>query len=143
MAAWEKFFEQAPKIIAEAAKRPLGIVALIILALSALGLAFFADSPDPVKIAMFVVLVFSFGLFGFAAMRQMPKRQEEPKALDRSAEEAVTSQPTGREVEAPSGDAVQPVEVQEWPPILPDNISIAKLPISGEHLFGREAELTR
>jgi tetratricopeptide (TPR) repeat protein len=95
-----------------------------------------------VKIAMFGVLVLSFGLFGFAAMRQMPKGQEEPKALDRSAEEAVTSQPTGREVEAPSGDAVQPVEVQEWPPFLPGNISIAKLPISGEHLFGREAELT-
>ncbi len=44
MVQWDKFFEQAPKIIAEAARKPLGIVALIILALSVLGLAFFADS---------------------------------------------------------------------------------------------------
>ena len=82
MAQWDKFFEQAPKIIAEAAKSALGIVALIILALSVLGLAFFADSPDPVKVAIFLVLVLSFGLFGFAAMRQIPEKREEAEALD-------------------------------------------------------------
>ncbi len=143
MAQWDKFFEQAPKIIAEAAKKPLGIVALIILALSALGITFFSDSPDPVKIAMFALLVFSFGLFGFAAMRRMPEKQKEVETLERPAAEAATSTLTPKEAETPSGDAAQAPEQEETAAVPPDDISIGQLPITGAHLFGREAELTR
>ncbi len=143
MAQWDKFFEQAPKIIAEAGKRPLAIVALIILTLTAVGIVFFTDSPDAVKIAIFLVLVLSFGLFGRAAMRQMPEKQEEAEALDRPAEEAVISTPTARAVEVPSGDAVQEPEPEETAAVSPDDISIGRLPITGAHLFGREAEVTR
>ena len=52
MVQLEKLFEQAPEIIKAAAKRPLGIVALIILTLSTLGFLFFAESPDWIKLAV-------------------------------------------------------------------------------------------
>ena len=95
MANWDKFLDQAPKIIAEAAKSPLGIIALIILALSALGLAFFSDSPDQVQVVVFLVLVLSFGLFGFAAMRQMPaaRTQAREKSTAEPRKPSATSAP--------------------------------------------------
>ena len=77
MAQWDKFFEQVPKIISEAAQSALGIVALSILALSVLGFIFFSDSTDLVKVPIFLVLVLSFGLFGFAAIRQIPEKRND------------------------------------------------------------------
>ncbi len=44
---------------------------------------------------------------------------------------------------APPSTADQEPEPADTAAIPPDDISIAKLPITGEHLFGREAELTR
>ena len=143
MANWDKFLDQAPKIIAEAAKSPLGIVALIILALSTLGLAFFADSPDEVKIGIFLVLVLSFGLFGFAAMRRMSERQKEVEATERPREQPTTSPPTVSEAEALPRDVRELLEVEKRPASPRDKVSIAKLPITGEFLFGRDDELSR
>ncbi len=89
----DKFFDQAPKIIAAAAKSPLGIVALVILALSVLAFVFFADAPEWVRIGIFIVLVLDFGLFGFAAMRRMPETQKpvrRPVQPDEQAAATVT-----------------------------------------------------
>ncbi len=141
MAYWDKFFEQAPKIIAEAAKSPLGIVALIILALSVLGFLFFADSPQLVRVGMFLVLVLGFGLFGVTVLRTLPQRRTELKAADQPDEKIATPAPESREAKALPGDVGEPVEPKERPAIPADNVSIAKLPVTGEHLFGREREL--
>ena len=75
-----KFFEQAPKIIAEAARSPLGIVALVILVLFGLALVFFAVALVSVRVGIFIVLVLGFSLFAFAAMRRMPKVRKAVKA---------------------------------------------------------------
>lgn len=60
--------KSAPKIIAEAAKSPLGIVALIILALSVLALIFFRSAPDVVKLGVFVLLLGSAVAFVYSGV---------------------------------------------------------------------------
>jgi hypothetical protein len=73
MAQLDKLIEQAPKIIAEAARNPLGIIALIIFALSLLALGFFSNSEDSVKVGIFVVLVLSFGVCTYVAASVPPR----------------------------------------------------------------------
>ena len=86
--AWiEKFFEQAPKIIAEAAKSPLGIVALVILALSGLAPVLSDGAPVWVRVGIFAVLFLSFSVLAFAAMRRVPdvpEAAEDPARLAQS-----------------------------------------------------------
>lgn len=65
----KSFFEQGPKLIAESAKTPLGIISLIILALSFIGYMFFASSSEPVKIVMFVLIFLGFSLLGFTIVK--------------------------------------------------------------------------
>ncbi len=143
MAHWEKLFEQAPKIIAEAAKSERGIVALIILALSALGAFFFGESSDLIKLAAFLMLVVSFGLFAVAITRTLQQRRGELIVADQPAEQETTPTPESSAAEVLLPDATQPVEAKEWPAIAHDSVSTASLPITGEHLFGREQELER
>ena len=68
---------QAAKIIAESAKSPLGIVALMTLALSFLGYLFFAKSSDGVKVSIFCLMFFGFGLMAYNLVRRpstLPRR---------------------------------------------------------------------
>ncbi len=122
-----EFFKQAPQIIAEAAKKPLGIVALVILALSVLAFVFFADAPVSVRVGIFIVLVLGFGLFAFAAMRRMPDVRKVNPVLAKDKTEVLP------------GDAVEKPEPEKWPRLSPDAISTANLPRTGEHLFGRDS----
>ncbi|MCH7889803.1 MAG: hypothetical protein IIA00_11090, partial [Proteobacteria bacterium] len=51
-----------------------------------------------------------------------------------------------RTAEKPNKEAapvVEQPEPEEKVPVPPDHISLGKLPVTGEHLFGREAELSR
>ncbi len=137
----DKLFDQAPKIIAAAAKSPLGIVALVILALSVLAYFFFADAPEWVRIGIFIVLVLDFGLFGFAAMRRMPDVRKADTDSTRPHEKEPTTTLEAGEAEVVPDDAVAKPEPQKWAPLPPDAISTARLPSTGEHLFGREHEL--
>ncbi|MCH7539264.1 MAG: ATP-binding protein [Proteobacteria bacterium] len=139
----DKFFEQAPKIIAVAAKSPRGIVALIILALSALAFVYFVEAPVWVKVGIFIILVLGFGLIAFYVMRQTPEaRRGDKEPVPPNEKEPITTPALDKD-EAPQAEAVEKPEPEEWRPILADNISIAKLPPTGEHLFGREQELER
>ena len=65
----EKLFENAPEIIREAAKSPLGLFALMILVLAILGFFFFREASERTRIAIFALMftgVVSFGIAIFA-----------------------------------------------------------------------------
>src|SRR5215472_7227210 len=65
----DKLIESAPEIIGEAAKSPLGIFALMILALSVLGFFFFRKSSERTRTAMFVLMFIGGASFGYATFR--------------------------------------------------------------------------
>jgi len=52
--------ENAPKIISEAAKSPLGISALLILAVSVLAWLFFGESSEVFKVPVFLAILLAF-----------------------------------------------------------------------------------
>jgi len=64
-----KLIQSAPDIIGQAAKSPLGIFALMILALSVLGFAFFRRSSERTRAAMFVLMFVGVAAFGYATFR--------------------------------------------------------------------------
>ena len=66
---FKSFFENAPKIIAEAASSPLGIVALVLFVLSVLAVILFRRARVENKAVTFIALVFAFGTFVFAVFR--------------------------------------------------------------------------
>jgi hypothetical protein len=64
--------EHIPAIIEQAAKSPLGLFALMVIALSILGFVFFRGAAERTRIAMFVLLFVGVASFGVAAMRATP-----------------------------------------------------------------------
>jgi hypothetical protein len=69
VAPMDKLFEQAPKIIEEAAKSPLGLLALMIMALSILALFFFRKASPRIRVGIFLVVFVGFLLLGVALYR--------------------------------------------------------------------------
>ena len=65
----DKLIESAPNIIGQAAKSPLGIFALMILALSVLGFFFFRNSSERTRTAIFVLMLVGVASFGYATFR--------------------------------------------------------------------------
>ena len=78
----DKLFDAAPKIIAESSKSPLGIVSLSILALSVLGYLFFREASDMVRVSMFALMFFGYGLLNFSLIRtaRLPLPEQPGKA---------------------------------------------------------------
>ncbi len=70
--------QQIPAIIEQAAKSPLGLFALMVIALSVLGFVFFRDAAERTRIAMFVLLFVGVASFGVAAMRVAPGEAAAP-----------------------------------------------------------------
>lgn len=64
--------QQIPAIIEQAAKSPLGLFALMVIALSVLGFFFFRGASERTRIAMFVLLFFGVAAFGMATVRVAP-----------------------------------------------------------------------
>lgn len=64
--------EHMPAIIEQAAKSPLGLFALMVIALSILGFFFFRGAAERTRVAMFVLLFIGVASFGVAAMRATP-----------------------------------------------------------------------
>jgi hypothetical protein len=62
----EKLFENAPEIISAAAKSPLGLFALMILALAVLGFFFFRQASERTRVVIFVLMFVSVVAFGIA-----------------------------------------------------------------------------
>jgi len=53
-------FSNAPKIIKESQKSPLGIVAMVIMAISVVALCFFRDAHVAVKVLIFFMITGAF-----------------------------------------------------------------------------------
>ncbi|MCI0694065.1 hypothetical protein L0337_18910 [candidate division KSB1 bacterium] len=68
----DNLIENAPKIIGEAAKSPLGLFALMILVLAVLGFFFFRQASERARIAMFVLMFVGVASFGAAIFRATP-----------------------------------------------------------------------
>lgn len=76
----EKLFESAPEIIREAAKSPLGLFALMILALAILAFFFFREASERTRIAIFVLMVIGVVAFGVAIFRTTPSGSPPPES---------------------------------------------------------------
>jgi 8-oxo-dGTP pyrophosphatase MutT (NUDIX family) len=67
--------ENAPKIIREAAQSTLGILALVVLLISILALAFFSRASEGVRVAIFVLIFLGAGLFVISVLRMAEQDQ--------------------------------------------------------------------
>lgn len=65
----EELYRQLPAIIEQAAKSPLGLLALMVIALAGLGLVFFRSATERTRIMIFVLLLGGVAVFAIAAMR--------------------------------------------------------------------------
>lgn len=70
-----KFLDKAPELIREAAKSTLGILALLVLAISLLALVFFATASEVVRVGIFV-LIFTGGCLFVVSMMRLAKPQQ-------------------------------------------------------------------
>lgn len=61
--AMSNFFDQAPRIIREAARNPLGLLALVVLALSFLAFTFFHAASELIRSLIFLAMLIGAGLF--------------------------------------------------------------------------------
>ncbi len=89
----DKFFTHIPKIIETAAKSPLGLFALMVLSVSALGFMFFHDASEILKAGIFVMLFSGVCAFGYAVMRSVSRQSSQPDSEEESSpkkKEAVT-----------------------------------------------------
>ena len=59
----DKLIEKAPEIIREAARNPLGLLALVVLLLSALALIFFYDASEQIRLIIFVLILIASVFF--------------------------------------------------------------------------------
>ncbi len=64
--------QHIPAIIEQAAKSPLGLFALMIVAISILGFFFFRDASERTRMGMFVLMFVGVVSFGVAALRSLP-----------------------------------------------------------------------
>jgi hypothetical protein len=83
--------EHVPAIIEQAARSPLGLFALMVIALSALGFVFFRGASERARVAIFVMLFAGVAAFGVAALRSAPSAAAEAAvaAAETSAESTV------------------------------------------------------
>jgi|GEM_PF-1386537 len=73
-------FDKAPEIIREAAQSALGILALVVLLVSILALAFFASASEGVRVAIFVFIFLGAGLFVVSILRLAAQDRNRPDA---------------------------------------------------------------
>jgi O-acetyl-ADP-ribose deacetylase (regulator of RNase III) len=59
----EKLIDKAPEIIREAARSPLGLLALVVLLLSLLALIFFYDASEQIRLIIFVLILIAAAFF--------------------------------------------------------------------------------
>ena len=75
----QDFVQSAPDIIREAARSPLGLLALLVLAVATLALVFFRKSSDAIKLAIFGVFFVAAVSFGIVVASGFA-RQSGPRA---------------------------------------------------------------
>src|SRR5262245_58413412 len=63
---------QSTAVLKEAAKSPLGAIALMIFASSSIAFYFFSQSGEYFKLGAFILLLLAFGMFTLAVSKQVP-----------------------------------------------------------------------
>ena len=63
---------QSTAVLKEAAKSPLGAIALMIFASSSIAFYFFSQSGEYIKLGAFILLLLAFGMFTLAVSKQVP-----------------------------------------------------------------------
>lgn len=71
----DKLVEQTANIVREAARSPLGLLALLVIAVSLVSLAFFQSSSDLIKVPIFLALLLAAALFGIKVFQLASERQ--------------------------------------------------------------------
>ena len=91
----KEFLENAPKIITESAKSPLGICALLILAISLLAWMFFGGSSEEIKAGIFILVILSFLFLSIASFDYVrsEKQQDNLPPEPEKAEEIIINSP--------------------------------------------------
>ena|SRR5712691_7584668 len=69
----DRFFQNLPEIIKQSAASPLGILALMIIALGALAFFFFKEAPVKVRMAIFAMLFVGVAALAGVIMHQSTK----------------------------------------------------------------------
>ena len=75
--AVEKLVEYAADIVREAARSPLGLLALLVIAVSLISLAFFHSSSDIIKVPIFLALLSAAAFFGAKVFQLATKRESD------------------------------------------------------------------
>lgn len=69
----KSFWENLPKLLAEAAKSILGIFALMIICISILGGYFFSNSPVEIRVIIYVMMFVAVVIFGISIFKSIPQ----------------------------------------------------------------------
>lgn len=83
--------ESVPEIIKAAAQSPLGILALMVIAIAVLGYLFFGTASERTRIAMFILLLAGAAMFGAAAMKERPLIRDKTEPVAKKKEPAKNS----------------------------------------------------
>ncbi len=78
--------QQLPSIIEQAARSPLGLLALMVIALAILGLVFFRGASERTRVGIFVLLFMGVAAFGVAAVRSTASLAPGPSSSTPSAD---------------------------------------------------------
>jgi hypothetical protein len=87
---------QLPEIIERAAASPLGILALMIVALSLLGFFFFREASERARLATFALMFIGVAVFGFAVVGDSGSSDAERTRVDVPQSSAVPSREPSR-----------------------------------------------
>ena len=72
--------QHLPAIIEQAAKSPLGLIALMVMALAGMAFVFFKTASERTRVGIFLLLLAGVAAFSAAAMRVSPAGGDEPQA---------------------------------------------------------------
>lgn len=71
----EKLIEQTANIVREAARSPLGLLALLVIAVSLVSLLFFQSSSDVIKVPIFLALLIAAAFFGIKVFQLASEKE--------------------------------------------------------------------
>ncbi|MCP4677927.1 MAG: hypothetical protein GY854_20910 [Deltaproteobacteria bacterium] len=72
-------FGKSSEIIREAARSPLGLLALVALLVGLLAATFFHSSPDSIKVSIFLIIILAAGIFVWKTFQIAQPRSSEEK----------------------------------------------------------------